>query len=104
MPTGYFDTVNDNVLVMTQIESIEGVGNMKEVCEVDAIGWFSLSSLSIDIRPKRKHRAVTHRYTPVQTSYPLEPTIFRWVGCGRWPPKYNEQVFGALWTRSSRWR
>ena len=34
----YLDTVNDSVLVMVQIETKEGVENVREIAQVDGVG------------------------------------------------------------------
>lgn len=37
-PAEYVATANDNVLIMIQIESVEGLSNIEEVCQIDGIG------------------------------------------------------------------
>lgn len=41
----YLDTVNDNILVMVQIETKEGVENVREIAQVDGVGKYEIHSL-----------------------------------------------------------
>ena len=40
----YLDTVNDSVLVMVQIETKEGVENVREIAQVDGVGKCEICS------------------------------------------------------------
>lgn len=40
----YLDTVNDNILVMVQIETKEGVENVREIAQVDGVGKYEICS------------------------------------------------------------
>lgn len=46
-PSEYVAQANDNVLTMVQIESVEGLRNVEEICKVDGVG---MSHVSYDAR------------------------------------------------------
>ena len=51
----YLDTVNDSVLVMVQIETKEGVENVREIAQVDGVGKCEIYSLSREVSLIESH-------------------------------------------------
>jgi 4-hydroxy-2-oxoheptanedioate aldolase len=37
-PPAYVKAANDNVIIMVQIESVEGLKNVDEICQVEGVG------------------------------------------------------------------
>ena len=49
-PSEYVSTANKNLLTMVQIESIEGLENVEEICQVDGVGKSSLKLVEKALR------------------------------------------------------
>jgi 4-hydroxy-2-oxoheptanedioate aldolase len=39
-PSEYVVSANDNVIIMAQIETVAGVNNIDEICQVDGVGKY----------------------------------------------------------------
>jgi 4-hydroxy-2-oxoheptanedioate aldolase len=54
-PSEYVAKANDNLITMIQIETVEGVKNIEEICQVEGVGeWSKLckSGVELTVNPK----------------------------------------------------